>query len=241
MRDSVALILARGGSTRIHRKNVREFLGKPMVCWPVETATNSNLFERVIISTEDAEIAARAMEAGAEWPFKRPARLADNYSRAVEVLRYVLGQYREYAHKIPKFCCVLYGTSVFVTPHMLIKAHDMLQDAKNTLIMAVIPYSSPIQRALQRDEQGNFFYWMPDFVNRRTQDIPPSYYDAGQFYYFNAREFMDADEPFIELTKKAIILSPLEATDIDNEEDWARAEMIAARMKKINNQDQSNE
>lgn len=228
MKDSIAIITARGGSKRIPRKNVRFFRGKPMIYWPVSAAVESGLFEEIIISTDDREIAAAAMEAGAKWPFTRPPELADDMSGTADVLKHDLARLKEQYGALPPYCCCLYGTSAFATHQMLQDAHKLLEDGAAELVLSVINYNHPIERALQFNEEGYLVYRQPEFVPVRTQDIAPSFYDAAQFYFFDIGAFAKKDFSFVPLRRKAIELSPLEAADIDTEEDWLRAETIAS-------------
>lgn len=230
MPDVIAIVLARGGSKRIPRKNARPFCGKPMVCWPVEHALGSGLFRDVIISTDDAEIAEKAAASGASFYALRPAKLSDDYATTADVLRHELEAYELREGSLPKLCCCLYGTSALVTARVLIEAEQLLRRTKAQLVMAVIHYGHPIERALKFDAFGMVHYRQPDFVPVRTQDIPPSYHDAGLFYFFDVRAFMEAGgASFIPLEKAAIEMSSRNAVDIDTEEDWEFAELLAKK------------
>ncbi len=225
--ECIAIITARGGSTRVPRKNVRPFCGRPMVAWPTRAACVSGLFSRVIISTDNEEIAAAAMQEGAERPYVRPPELADAHSTTTQVLRHDLAEIKNQTGRLPAFCCCLYGTSAMVTPKILTQALDMLRRPDIELVMAVIRYGHPIERALQFDAAGKLRYRQPEFVPVRTQDIAPSYHDAGLLYFFNVRAFMEGDGTFLPLTKTAIEVSAREIVDIDTEEDWDMAETLA--------------
>lgn len=223
---NIAIITARGGSARVPRKNCRLFCGRPMVEWPVTAAVQSGLFGKIIISTDDDEIAACARAAGAEWLFRRPAGLADAFSTTTQVLRHDLEKLKRENGFDADFCCCLYGTSAMVRPEMLQQAKKKLTNGTE-LVMAVIRYSHPIERALQFDDNGLLQYRQPEFVPARTQDIRPSWHDAGLFYFFDIDRFMNGDGSFVNMKKTGIEVSPLEVVDIDTEEDWGRAEMLA--------------
>ncbi len=228
--SSVAIVMGRGGSKRIPRKNIRPFCGKPMICWPVEHACTSKLFREVIISTDDIAIAETARSSGASLHALRPATISDDHATTADVLRYELEEYVRREGSLPEYCCCLYGTSALVTPQLLTEALDMLCRTKTQLVMAVIRYGHPIERALLFDAAGLVHYRQPEFVSVRTQDIPPSYHDAGLFYFFDARAFMKAGgTSFVPLAKTAVEMSGHDAVDIDTEEDWEIAEVLAAR------------
>ncbi len=226
MHDCLCIITARGGSKRIPRKNVRPFAGKPLVAWPTEVACASAIFSQVLISTEDAEIANIATKAGALYPFARPHEVADDFSTTADVLRVTLRQWQKYAGSLPKYCCCLYGTSVFITKEYLQQAYTLVQDSD--CVMAVSPYAHPIQRALSIDALGNTNYLQPEFALTRTQDCPKTYHDVGLFYFFSVEKFFEhGATSFAPLQKKAVIVSSTDVIDIDTEEDWHFAELIA--------------
>lgn len=232
--DAIAIITARGGSTRVPRKNARLFCGLPMVAWPARAAKTSGLFSRVIISTDDEEIAAAALGEGAERPFSRPAHLADSKSNTQDVLKHDLGRLQSQDGHLPPWCCCLYGTSAFVTAQMLIRALHILEQGAAQLVMAITRYSHPIERALQPDAQGLLRYRWPEFALTRTQDIQPSFYDAGLFYFFDARAFMANGGSFQPLTRAGVEVASFEAVDIDTEDDWQMAEKLAALLWRTN-------
>lgn len=230
MPDAIAIVLARGGSKRIPRKNIRFFHGKAMVCWPVAHAFESGLFREVIISTDDTEIKQTATAAGAVCYNLRPAEFSDDYATTADVLRYELETYAKCKGYLPDVCCCLYGTSVFAVPSLLAKALSALRRASAELTMAVIRYPHPIERALQFDAADLLHYRQPEFVLTRTQDIAPSYHDAGLFYIFDVRAFWDAGgASFSPLKKTAIEVTSRIAVDIDTEEDWEFAELLATK------------
>lgn len=226
MKD-ICIVLARGGSKRVPCKNVRDFCGKPMTAWPIQAALTSDLFSHVLISTEDEEIASAAQKAGAEFPFARPAAVADDFSTTADVLRVTLRQWQEHDGTLPEYCCCLYGTSVFVTPKYLRQARNTLSPAAQ-VVMAVSEYAHPIQRALTLDEARTITYLQPEFVSVRTQDCEKTYHDIGLFYYFSVADFLrSGGNSFLPLSKKGIVVPRNRAVDIDTEEDWAWAELLA--------------
>lgn len=228
MINDLCIVLARGGSKRIPRKNIRSFCGQPMLTWPIRAARESTLFDDILISTEDAEIALLAQDAGAIYPFSRSRERATDFATTGEVLREVLENWRNYAGALPEFCCCLYGTSVFVTPSCLQEARKLLDSTE--LVLAVSEYVHPIQRALYFNDEGVLEYLAPEYVNWRTQDCPKRYHDIGLFYYFSTKSFLNQKQPsFVTMRKKPLIIERQNAIDIDNEDDFYIAEALFKR------------
>ncbi|WP_338033311.1 pseudaminic acid cytidylyltransferase [Desulfovibrio mangrovi] len=226
--NALCIVMARGGSKRVPRKNIRPFCGRPMVEWPIRAALESGVFSSVIMSTEDAEIARVAEACGASIPFLRPAHLADDFSTTADVLLHALQRLRQSSGTLPQYCCCLYGTSALVTPQFLRKGLEQLSTRRCELVMAVAEYAHPIERSLQFSDDGTVFYRQPEFVSVRTQDIKPSYHDLGLFYWFSTEAFLrEGGTSFLPLSKSAIVVPRSVAVDIDTEEDWAFAELVA--------------
>ena len=226
----LAVIMARGGSKRVPRKNVRPFLGRPMVVWPVAHAVTSELFSHIIISTDDQEIADLAITSGAAMHGLRPAAISDDHAGTADVLKHELECFKKREGALPDLCCCLYGTSALAFPKVLRQGRDTLIEKNAEFLMAVIPYGHPIERALYFDGSGLAHYRQPEFVAMRTQDIKPSYHDSGLLYWFRPEAFFRHDgNNFAPLRKTAIIVSPRQAVDIDTEEDWDLAEILAER------------
>ncbi len=225
--QDLCIVMARGGSKRVPRKNVRLLEGEPLVSWPVRAAVASNLFQEVVISTDNEEIAQAAIAAGAIFPFRRPDSVSDDYSNTADVLRVALSQWERASGSLPDFCCCLYGTSAFVKPSDLHTAKALL--ASTECVMAVTPYEHPIQRAITLTQDNCIHYIQPEFVKSRTQDCPPTYHDVGLLYYFSTKAFFAAGaKSFLPLRLKAVVVPRTIAIDIDTEEDWAIAEALAS-------------
>lgn len=226
--NAIAVILARGGSTRVPRKNVRPFCGRPMVAWPTRTACASGLFRRVIISTDDEEIADAAMREGAERPFIRPAEFADAFSTTADVLFHALKELGNEKGQQPEWCCCLYGTSALVSSELLKKAALLSREEGTELVMAVTRYSHPVERGLAMDESGLLHYLHPECASMRTQDFTPAWHDTGLLYWFSVSAFIqNGGQSFVPLKKRALPVSSLDAIDIDTEADWEFAEQVA--------------
>ncbi len=229
----LCFVLARGGSKRVPRKNVRLFCGKPMIAWPIEKALASGLFSSVVVSTEDEEIASIAREYGADVPFMRPHELADDMTGTAQVLCHSLQSIRELYGFLPRYCCCLYGTSAMLKAEWLCEAFDKLQQkaqqGRTQCVYAVAAYSHPIERALYFDADGLLQYQHAHFAMTRTQDIAPSYYDVGLFYCFSILDFLAQEQPgFSSLVKDAVVIPRLLVSDIDTEEDWIFSEKMAS-------------
>lgn len=220
--NAVAIITARGGSKRIPRKNVRPFAGKPILQYPIEAAIASGLFDEVMVSTDDPEIAEVARTAGAKVPFQRSAKNSDDFSTTADVLEEVLLTYAGNGRKFDVFCC-LYPTAPFVTPDRLKEAYALLEKSGSETVVTVARFGHPIQRAFKM-EKGLLTMLEPQYRNVRSQDLTPAYHDVGQFYLGRVAPFLKSKRLFTENTT-AIVVPESQVQDIDNEEDWKLAEL----------------
>ena len=225
---AVCIIPARGGSKRIPRKNVRSFRGRPILEWSVCAALNTGLFDRVMVSTDDEEIADVARAAGAEVPFLRSSKASDDYATTSEVLLEVLGRYSRSGDQFTLGCC-LYPTAPFVTAQDLESGFDILIGGGFSAVMPVAAYSYPIWRSLKRDGSGRVVLNWPENLNSRSQDLPPAYHDAGQWYWFRTVDFL-RDSVLMGPNTGSVVLSDLRVQDIDTEEDWQIAEIKHERL-----------
>jgi len=220
--SNIAIITARGGSKRILRKNIKPFCGKPIISYSIEAALESKLFETVMVSTDDEEIAAIARKSGAEVPFLRSSATADDYATTSDVLLEVLQQYELCGQAFSVACC-LYPTAPFVSAEKLQQAVMTLLSYDADTVMPFVMYSFPPQRAgVIRD--GRFVVLHPEYLNSRSQDLEPVYHDCGQFYVFNVERFRKSGRLLGDLVIP-IVVNPMEAQDIDQMEDWEIAEM----------------
>ncbi|WP_018617929.1 pseudaminic acid cytidylyltransferase [Spirosoma luteum] len=221
--SNVAIIPARGGSKRIPRKNIRAFLGKPIIAYAIEAALSSGLFSEVMVSTDDAEIAAIARQCGASVPFLRKVETASDVATTADVLLEVLNQYEE-QQQVFDYACCLYPTAPFITPELLKHAFVTLTEKQFDTVYPVQPFSFPIQRAVRLSESQQIQWFQPEHALTRSQDLEPAYHDAGQFYFFRVPSFLESGI-LIPPNSGGIIISELEAHDIDTEADWQLAEM----------------
>jgi pseudaminic acid cytidylyltransferase len=221
---SIAIIPARGGSKRIPRKNIRDFCGKPMIAWPIEAARASGCFERIVVSTDDEEIAAVARACGAEVPFMRPAMLADDHATTLDVMEHALQALS--CSEAQDFACCIYATTPFLAPADLREGLAALQDhAEADYVVSVARFEAPIQRALRRDAVGFFSMMHPEFQHVRSQDLAPAFHDAGQFYWGRVSSWLGG-VPILASRARGVELPRDRAQDIDWPEDWAWCERL---------------
>lgn len=220
--SNIAIIPARGGSKRIPRKNIKYFLGKPIIAYSIQTALESKLFDEVMVSTDDEEIAEIAKSYGASVPFMRSANNANDHASTVDVLKEVLSKYSNKNISFRYSCCI-YATAPFVTKEKLISAFDILLNNKYDTVAPVMPYSFPVQRGLKMKE-GKVRFAYPEYMNSRSQDLDTLYHDAGQFYFFDTQSILEKGTLWTNNTG-GVIISELEAQDIDSELDWRLAEL----------------
>jgi len=219
----IAIIPARGGSKRIPRKNIRPFLGKPIIAYAIENALESKLFNEVMVSTDDPEIAEIAKKHGASVPFMRSAENSNDFATTAEVLTEVLDWYRENKQVPETFCC-LYPTSPLVGAADLQNAHKQFEENNVPVLISAVPYSFPVQRSFRLKDKQLVKPIEPENMLKRSQDLEPTYHDAGAFYFFNTAFFAERKEIWTDATG-AYILDELKVQDIDSETDWKLAEL----------------
>lgn len=222
MSKNLCIIPARGGSKRISRKNIKEFLGKPIISYSIEASLASNLFEEVMVSTDDQDIAEISRSYGAIVPFIRSKKNADDFASTVDVLLEVVAAYQKKGDHFDNICC-LYPTAPFVTGSKLEMAFSKLQKEEFEVVFPVVAFSYPIQRAL-RITGNRIQFFQPEFENFRSQDLETAYHDAGQFYFLKAENLLENKTIFSQSTGY-VIYDELEAQDIDNMTDWRIAEL----------------
>jgi len=220
--SSLAIITARGGSKRIPRKNLRPFLGRPIIGYSIAAALDSGLFDEVMVSTDDEEIAKVGESLGAVVPFRRSARTSDDYATTADVLVEVISEYRVRG-VTPQIGCCIYPTAPFVTAERLREAHARFAASDADTLLPVTRFSFPIWRSFRMEGDRVHYNW-PEFAPKRSQDLPPSYQDAGQFYFFRPRH-LEATRELVTANSIGLELSEMEVQDIDSEEDWQLAEI----------------
>lgn len=212
----VAVITARGGSKRIPRKNIKEFMGKPMLAYAVEAAVNSKVFDEVMVSTDDVEIAEIARQFGAKVPFMRSEKTANDFATTADVLDEVISEYKKSGKTFDELCCI-YPCVPFLTADVIKNAYEKFKTSGADRLTPVVKYSFPIQRAFKLNEQGLLEYREPENAPKRSQDLEPMYHDVGMFYFYKT-EKMNSDKIAMLEMDEAMV------QDIDNESDWRMAE-----------------
>lgn len=218
----LAVIPARGGSKRIPRKNIRPFGGKPMIRYAIDAAIAAGVFDRILVSTDDAEIAEIASAAGAETPFVRPAELSDDHTPTVPVIAHAIRACIEQSDGA--LVCCIYPAVPLIQPDDIRAALRLIEESGAAYAFPVTPFPSAIQRALRRDQDGSVRPFNPEHVATRTQDLEPAYYDAGQFYWGRAQAWLDGLG--IHGNGVSIVLPEWRVVDIDTPDDWERAEAL---------------
>lgn len=222
---NVAIIPARGGSKRIPRKNIKSFLGKPMIAYSIEAAQASGVFDRIIVSTDDAEIADVARQFGAETPFVRPAEIADDHATTVEVIRHAVRFCLDENMPVSYACCI-YATAPMLQPEFIRQGLVSLQAAPDAdYAFSVTSFPFPIQRAIRIRADGRVEALHPEYRNTRSQDLEEAFHDAGQFYWGRTQAWLDRAPMFSDKSLPVILPRHL-VQDIDTEEDWNRAELM---------------
>lgn len=219
--QKLAIITARGGSKRIPRKNIKEFCQKPIICYSIEAALACAVFDEVMVSTDDAEIADIAKKAGACVPFFRSQKASGDYASTDDVIMEVLMEYEKKGRTFDSFCCI-YPTAPFLTAKRLKDAMALLDRADS--VMPVTAFSYPPQRGLIINDHGFVERQFPEYASSRSQDLPKVYHDCGQFYACRTAAFMKAGTTDVEKLLP-LVLSEMEVQDIDTLEDWEMAEI----------------
>lgn len=223
MSKKLAIIPARGGSKRIPRKNIKEFCGKPIIAYSIEAAINSNLFDEVMVSTDDDEIAQIAETYGASVPFQRSIDCASDFATTYDVVQEVLTSYSQ-RDQVYQYACCIYPTAPFVNAKLLDRGYRRLVDGGFTTVFPIVAFDYPIQRALIVEDNGAVVWADTQYRDTRSQDLPMRYHDSGSYYWMNVDRVLTA-KMIIGEDVAGIVTSSLQAHDIDTVEDWKIAEL----------------
>ena len=223
----IAIITARGGSKRIPLKNIKEFCGKAIIAYSIQAALDSQLFDEVMVSTDDKQIADIAKFYGAQVPFYRSEKASSDYATTADVLTEVLDKYKNMGRSFEWMCCI-YPTAPFVTADKLKNSFETLQNSGADVLIPVVKFSYPPQRCFVVKDRKLFYKW-PEYINARSQDLEPLYHDAGQYYFWNVEKYLNNKE----MNKIPYELDEMEVQDIDNIADWQIAEMKYKLMRGI--------
>ena len=220
----MAVIPARGGSKRIPRKNIRDFFGKPIIAWSIEAARDCGLFDHIVVSTDDAEIAEVAKDWGAETPFVRPAELSDDYSGITEVVAHATRWGME-LDRPPCAVCLIYSTAPLVQAADLIRGLHALESGDWAYALSVTDFASPIFRSFREHPEGGVEMFFPEHFDKRSQDLPVALHDAAQFCWGKPDSWV-AGKRLFERHTVPVPIPRWRVQDIDSEEDWQRAEIL---------------
>ncbi|MDC0865580.1 pseudaminic acid cytidylyltransferase [bacterium] len=221
---NIAIILARGGSKRIPRKNIKNFCGKPIIKWPIEIVKKSNLFDYIMVSTDDEEIKKKSESYGANVPFIRPSKLSDDYSTTTEVVSHSIDWMYNQGWKIDSVCCI-YATSVFINISDLKLGHKKLNEENWSYIFSATDFEYSVFRSFNINKNDSVKMLFPEFYHSRSQDLPKVFHDAAQFYWgkpeawLNNLQIFDSHSSFVFLPNSRV-------RDIDTEDDWEAAENL---------------
>jgi len=218
------VIPARGGSKRILKKNIKLFVGKPIIAYSIEAAIKSKCFDTIVVSTDDEEIAEVAHQYGAETPFVRPLSLSNDYVGTIPVVKHAIEWFME-KKKNFEFVCCIYPTAPFISSDDIVTGMELLSESNNNYVFSVTNYAFPIQRAIRILNSKQVEMFQPKKFNTRSQDLEEAYHDAGQFYWGKASAWKN-EIPVFSKTSIPIILPRYRVQDIDTPEDWLYAELM---------------
>lgn len=222
---NIAIIPARGGSKRIPRKNIRIFCGKPMLAYPIAAALASGVIDKVVVSTDDPEIAEVALQYGAEVPFMRPASLADDYTGTSPVVRHALSELQQLGWELD-YCACIYATTPLLNSDIIRRLYEQLSAEAVDYVFAAARFSFPIQRAILQTPSGGITPFDPVAITMRSQDLPAAFHDAGQLYWAKASTWLDSSKKIFAENSRMHVLPHHLVQDIDTPEDWTRAELL---------------
>lgn len=222
--NRVAIIPARGGSKRIPRKNVKNFCGKPMLAWSIEAAIESECFDKIIVSTDDPEIAEIGQKFGADIPFIRPENLADDFTGTIPVIRHAIEWLNSHDRVVDYACCI-YATAPFVSAHDICNGWHLITQPDIDYAFTVTSFPFPIQRAIRVSNKNRISMFNPELFDVRSQDLEEAWHDAGQFYWGKASAWL-REKPIFSSCSAPILLPRHQVQDIDTKEDWIRAEWL---------------
>ena len=227
---NLAVIPARGGSTRIAKKNIKDFLGKPIISYSIEAAIKSGIFDRIIVSTDSEEIAKIARQAGAETPFTRPDQLSKNSVNIADVIKHAILWLKDKGQEYTHTCCIL-STAPFLQSKYLAEGFGLISEQDIDSVVSITKFPFPVFRAFKKDADGRLRFIWPEYELAHSNNLPESYHDAAQFYWVNVEKFLVSNSI---MGKKVlpVLLPEYLVVDIDTPEDWDRAEIMYEVCKK---------
>jgi pseudaminic acid cytidylyltransferase len=227
---NIAIIPARGGSKRIPGKNIKLFAGKPIIAYSIEAAKKSQIFDRIIVSTDSDEIAQVAIDNGAEIPFLRPKELSEDHTPTAPVIAHAIQWFKDRGD-FPEFACCIYATAPFVMPEFIKKGYEIIVKYNVASAFSVTTFAFPIHRALRITDKGTLAMFWPEYEMTRSQDLPDAYHDAGQFYWLKVDPLLQSGKIYTS-DAMPVILPRYLVQDIDTPEDWITAERMFNAVRK---------
>ena len=224
----IAIIPARGGSKRIPRKNIKAFCGQPMIAWSIQAAIESNCFDKIIVSTDDEEIAEVASTYGAETPFVRPPELSNDHAGTIPVIAHAIEWQSQHSIAATEVCCI-YATAPFIQARDIQHGLTVLQSSGADYAFSVTSYAFPIQRAIRITAEKRLEMFQPEHFNTRSQDLEEAWHDAGQFYWGKSQAWLEG-KPLFSRDGAPVLLPRYRVQDIDTAQDWERAEWLMKAM-----------
>jgi pseudaminic acid cytidylyltransferase len=222
----IAVIPARGASKRIPLKNIKSFCGKPMIAWSIEVARSSGLFEHIIVSTDDTEIADVAKMCGAEVPYKRPEELSNDHAGVTPVIAHATQWALDQGLDLSAVCCI-YAAAPFIQVDDIKRGWEELNSGDWDFAFTVTDFTAPIFRSFQQTADGGIEMFFPEHFNTRSQDLPMALHDAGQFYWGRPAAWLEGKRIF-DRRSKPVLIPRWRVQDIDTQDDWKRAEILAS-------------
>lgn len=222
---NIAVIPARGGSKRIPRKNINSFCGKPMIAWSIEAAISSGLFDHIIVSTDDEEIQEVAKQYGASVPFMRPEELSNDHAETTPVIAHATQWALEQGFDVTAVCCI-YATAPFIQVADIKQGWEELNSGDWEYAFTVTDFAAPIFRSFKQTDEGGIEMFYPEHFNTRSQDLPTALHDAGQFYWGRPAAWLQGKRIF-DHHSKPVLIPRWRVQDIDTQDDWDRAEILA--------------
>ena len=220
----LAVIPARGGSKRIPRKNIKPIGGKPMIAWSLEAAQNAGIFDRIVVSTDDVEIAEVAQKYGADVPFIRPAGLSDDHTGTIPVIAHAIEWHQAQGY-VPQQVCCIYATAPFLKAVDIQRGVKILESSGADFAFSVTTFAFPIQRAMKLRSDGRMEMFDPTQFQSRSQELPEAYHDAGQFYWGTQSAWLSG-APIFSPVSVPVVVPRYRVQDIDTPEDWQQAEVL---------------
>jgi len=213
---NIAIIPARLGSKRLPQKNIKKFFGKSLICYSIEAAKKTKIFDKIIVSTESKKIKKIAEKNGAEVPFLRPNALANDRSHFNEAVIYTINRLKKNNERIKNVCCI-YPASPLINPRDIIRGFNILKKSKS-YIFSACRYVSPPQRSFYFHKQ-QLKLLTPKNYHKRSQDLKKTFHDAGQFYWGRKKTWIK-DKVIFNKNSKIVEIDYLNFMDINYLEEF---------------------